>query len=141
MSNVHLAFEPDEAADLRRRRKREQIEQILARAAWLPDSDRAVLEAVFGEGKTVTEVAVLMGCPPRALRRRVRRLLDRVLAHRFVFVTSRIDGWPPTRRRVATACVIEGCSLRDAAKRLGISLYSVRRHHEAINAQLEAVLA
>jgi len=139
--NVHLMYEPDQTADLRRRRKREQVEQILARASWLPESDRAVLEAVFREGKTVAEVAALIGCPARALRRRVRRLLDRVQAPRFVFVTSRLDGWPPTRRRVARACVIEWCSLRDAARQLGISLYAVRRHHEAINAQLEAVLA
>ena len=151
MKNVgQCVFDPAEAADLRRRRRRETVELILNRSAYLPDRDRLLIEGVFGEGHSVTELSALTGEAPRTLRRRVRRIVQRMVGvgqvgagrgggDKFLFVVRHMDNWAPTRRRVAEVCVLEGLSLRQAADRLGLSLYAVRRHHEAINAQLEAI--
>ncbi|MEN0020685.1 MAG: hypothetical protein AAF747_07375 [Planctomycetota bacterium] len=43
--------------DLRRRKRREAAEQIVALAQHLPDPDRQLLEAVFGDGQSVSQVA------------------------------------------------------------------------------------
>lgn len=70
----------------------------------------------------------------RSLRRRLRRLVSRVTSRRFVGVMRQRDGWSPTRRRVATACVLEGLTMREASARLGVSYHVVRRHMDAVAA-------
>ncbi|MCA9271470.1 MAG: response regulator transcription factor [Phycisphaerales bacterium] len=47
--------------------------------------------------------------------------------------------WRPTRRKVAGACVLEGLSIREAAERLKLSPYTVRKHKEAIDALCEEI--
>lgn len=127
------------AADLRRRRRREIVEQILDRSAMLPPADRTLMRTIFEDGRSVAEIAALAGkADPRALRRRVRRLVRRVLSNRFLFVMRNRDRWGATRRNVATVCVIHGLSIREAAAELGISLHAVRRQREAVDALYDA---
>lgn len=127
--------------DLRRRRRRELAEQIVRRADWLPREDKSILQAIYEDGRSVTEVAVLRGDSPRQLRRRVHRLVERVLSQKFTFVAAHLPSWSPTRRRVAEACVLHGLSLRRAAERLGLSHHTVRRNYEAVHALYEAACA
>lgn len=128
-----------EGADLRRRRRRELVEDILRHAADLPAADQVLLKLVFADARPVSQVCALRGgSTPRVLRRRVRHLVRRVLSARFRYVLVHRAGWPPTRRRVATRCVIEGRPIREAAQELGLSMYVVRRHKEAIEAMCEA---
>lgn len=131
------SWDPDQAADLRRRRRRELCDQVLARAAWLEPSDRALLEAVYRDGRSAVELAQLTGDNPRTLRRRIRRLVRRVLGPEFAFVAGRRERWTSSRRRVAEACILHGQSMRTAASELGVSLHTVRRHLAAIRAQYE----
>jgi len=131
-------FDPSEASDLRRRRQRALTETLLDRAEHLPADDRALLESVYREGASVSGLAELLNTPARSLRRRVRRLVQRVLSERYVFVAHRRREWSPTRRRVAEACVLGGRSLREAASELRLSLHAVRRHADAIHAMYEA---
>ncbi|MEL7473142.1 MAG: hypothetical protein AAGK04_07480 [Planctomycetota bacterium] len=133
-----IGFNPSEGADLRRRRRRELTEALLERSSRLPDEERALIEAVYREGRPVVEIARLRGESPRPLRRRVRRLVERVMSERFGFVARRVAEWTPNRRRVAEACVLHGCSLREAAERLRLSLHAVRRHSDAVQALFEA---
>lgn len=137
----HAALDAGVEADLRRRRRRDHTARLVERAVWLPPRDRALIEAVFHHGRTVTDLAKLTGDSPRSLRRHVRQLAARLVSPRFLFVVHHRDLWTASRRRVGTACFIEGLSLRAAAGQLGMSLHTVRRHTDAIEAAYETVLA
>lgn len=124
--------------DLRRRRRRDIVEQIVRRADWLPRDDRTILCAIYEDGRSVTEVAQLRGDDPRRLRRHVRRLVQRIMSPKYLFVAAHKGAWTPTRRRVAEACVLHGLSLRGAAERLQLTHHTVRHHYHAVNALFEA---
>jgi hypothetical protein len=125
--------------DLRRHQRRELAQLVVQRSEHLPPGDRELLRAVYDKGLRVVDLArAAHGCP-RAMRRRIRVLVARVISDRYIFVASRQDAWCETRRRVAIACVLHGLSLRRAAESLGFSLHLVRRHHDAILAQAEGV--
>lgn len=162
---------PDPPVDLRRRAGREFAELLVARADALAAPDRALIRAVFREGLSVREVAELQagaasstpddaqpgasagtdpGARVRTLRRRVRALIARMTSTRFLIVLraagpgatpAAASPWPATRRRVAVACVLQGMTLRDAARSLRLSLHSVRRHMDVINALADATHA
>jgi len=131
--------------DLRRGFRRDLAETLVERAAHLPAHDRMLVEAVFREGRSISELSRLWGDPPprgrspRSLRRRLRKLVERLLSPGYVVVAQHLGRWSPGRRRVATACVLHGKSLREAAESLGMTLHSVRRHFEAVNAVVDAV--
>ncbi|HED54591.1 MAG TPA: hypothetical protein ENJ00_10390 [Phycisphaerales bacterium] len=123
--------------DLRRKRSRAMVEVLRERARYLPETDRALIEAVFADGTPVTKLAGVIGEDPRKLRRRIRRVTGRLLDPRFRFVAERQSSWRPTRRKVGQACVLDGLSIRKASARLQLSFYTVRRHKEAIEAMYE----
>jgi DNA-directed RNA polymerase specialized sigma24 family protein len=133
---IHLEYA--RGADLRRRRSRDLADTVLARCDALPESDAILLRAVFGDNRPMTEIALLSQTPVRRLRRRVRRLLDRLLSPTFGFVLAQSGGWTLPRRRVARAVVIEGKSYRTAGRDLGLSLHAVRRHCACVHAMCEA---
>jgi len=124
----------EHASDLRRRHARSMIERLVEMAGALPKSDRVLIETLYRDGRSASELAAIRGEDARAIRRRVRRLVRRVLSPEFRFVAMHKHEWPRTRRAVAEICVIEGRSLRDAAASLGTSLHAVRRHRDTIAA-------
>jgi hypothetical protein len=103
-----------DAVDLRRIHTREFIQSICDRAKFLPDSERALLDEVYNLGKSVAEIAETRGEKISHLRRRVRRITNRVLDPRYRYVAENQGQWRPTRRKVASACVIEGLSIKEA---------------------------
>lgn len=127
-----------EQTDLRRRGVRDRSEVILMRAAYLEPEDRRLIEVVFADGLTCNAVAELLGESPRRIRRRVRTLVDRVSSDRFAFVMRERERWPATRRRVATACVLQGRSYRESAAHLKLTFHAVRRQMNAVEALFEA---
>lgn len=129
---------PDRVADLRRRLGREEVETVLALAEHLGPEERSLLRMVFDGGVPVGEVARVRGCPARTLRREVRALVKRVTDPRFVFVLSSREVWGANRRKVASACVVQGLTLRETASVTGLSLHAVRRHMGAIEALFES---
>lgn len=110
------------------------IEQLVERAVHLPPDDRALIQAVYGDGKNVAEIARLAREDPRSLRRRVRRIVKRLAAPEYAFVVLQASRWSRTRRRVAEVCILHGRSMRTAATELNLSLHTVRRHHDAVRA-------
>lgn len=124
-------------SDLRRHRRREVVELVIERSRRLPEDERALVEAVLAEGRSVAEVARLRGESARATRRRVHRIVARALSPLFAFVSQHLDAWPSRRRRVAEITVIRGLSLRAAAEELGETVWAVRREREKIQDQLE----
>lgn len=125
------------AADLRRKHARDTVDQLIDRATLLDPTERALIEAIYRDGKPVVELAPLLAADPRVLRRRIRRIVRRAMSHEFAIVAQHRDRWPATRKRVATLCVLQGLSLREAASHLGISLHAVRRQHAAVQALID----
>jgi DNA-directed RNA polymerase specialized sigma24 family protein len=133
-----LPTDPSGIVDLRRRSSRDMAEAIVARAQHLAGSDRAIIELVYGEGKTAVEVAALRDECPRAVRRRLRSVVSRLQSPLFAFVVAERARFSPVRRRIATMCVLHGHSIRAAAERTGLSLHAVRTHMHAIRALFDA---
>lgn len=132
----HIGRQHD-AVDLRRRRRRDVVETIVDNARWALPSDRAVVHAIYREGMTASDLARAMDTSPRIVRRRTRQLASRLLSERFAFVVANRDAWPPGRRRVATACILQGRTMRAAARHLKMSFHAVRKHMDVVHALFE----
>lgn len=130
-------IDPRSVADLRRRHARELTEAVLSGSKYLDEQDRALLEAVYERGIPASHLARLRDEPARTVRRRVRKLAERIASPAFNFVLLHKDAWTPTRRRVAERCVLGGVSMRAAAEQLGTSLHNVRKEMNAINALID----
>ena len=115
------------SVDRKRRHARENVERILARSQWLPESDRQLIVAVYSDGKRFKDLAALTESSPRVMRDRVAKLVVRVSSELFGFVALHCDGWPPAVRRAAETCVFQGLSIREASLALGTSYHNVRR--------------
>lgn len=129
------------ATDLRRSPSREALEVIVHRSGCLLPEDQALMDACFSRGMRVLELARLQGVDPRVVQRRIKRLSARVISPEFSFVLNQESAWPPTRRRIARAVVLEGRTMRGASKALAISLHTVREHVKFIYALFNEHLA
>jgi hypothetical protein len=129
------------ATDLRRSPSREALEVIVHRSGCLLPEDQALMDACFSRGMRVLELARLQGVDPRVVQRRIKRLSARVISPEFSFVLNQESAWPPTRRRIARAVVLEGRTMRGASKALSISLHTVREHVKFIYALFNEHLA
>lgn len=116
------------------------LRAVVRLAQWLPDDERALVGAVYEDGRSISRVAHLTGRAPGELRRALAQLIARVSAPEYAFVVVNRSRWPAARARVATACWLEGRSVRGAAESLGLSLYEVRIHREAVRALIDDAL-
>jgi transposase len=114
-------------------------ERLLLLASFLPESQRALLDALLGEGVPARVIAKLRGTSPRTVRRRASLLVERVNSPAFAIVVSHGRAWPPLREAIARLCVVDGVGMRAAAARLGVSLYTVRREVAQVRAIAEAM--
>ena len=128
-----------DSVDLRRSLSRTLVQTLSERSVFLPNTDHALIKEVYVSGKSIADVARSRGVEISPLRRRVRRLTSRMLTPRYRFVTEHRHTWRPTRKKVADACVIQGLSIKEAADRLDMSVYLVRKHRDAIEAMVEAL--
>lgn len=119
---------------LRRRVLDAQADALLRRAHVLDPDDRALLEALLREGESFLGAARSRGVCTRTVRRRMRRLINRMASERFLFVLAQHLSWPLGRRRVGEACVLRGRSMRAAARELSLSVHAVRRHLAVVSA-------
>lgn len=126
------------ATDLRRKGARDYADAVLSRARALPAEERALLHAIYAEGRTATEIATLRHEDPRNLRRRVRVILKRLRDPLYAFILRQRPYLSPVRRRVATLCILHGHSIRAASERTGLSMHAVRKHLHALHALHEA---
>lgn len=129
----------EEALDLRRKRSRQIYESIRQAARHLPDEERVLIDDIYEHEIPIFLIARRTGEDPRAVSRRVRRITRRLLDPRFRFVAEHRSAWRPTQSTVAKACVLDGLSIREAARRLDLSRHTVRRHKEAIDALFELI--
>lgn len=137
---------PGDPADLRRKRRRAFADRLLELSVNLPDHDRTLIEASFRDSLRVVELASLVhGQSPtdtqiRAMRRRIRMLVRRLLNPRFDFVLRALvnaEGiarapWSPLRARVAREYFLQGRTMRAIASDARVSFYLIRRHRDAV---------
>ena len=121
----------DAALDLRRKRRRAMVTKVLDAADHLPPDERQLLLAIYGRGMPVSEAALMMGTPERQLRRRVKALVKRVCDPAFQAAIRLGPQLPRPIDQAARLTIIEGLPVRQAALRLGLSYYSVRKRREA----------
>ncbi|MEO0512926.1 MAG: hypothetical protein AAF108_08530 [Planctomycetota bacterium] len=144
--------------DLRRSRRRRMVEQLLGRADALPGLERALVEAVYRDGRSLADIArrgIVPGVTPaqtpaRTLGRRFRKIVARLTDPTFQYVSWKINAgpagrsapaatWSPTRRSIAERVIIFGRSQRTVAGELGLSLHTVRKHTDAVRVEAMTV--
>jgi hypothetical protein len=93
---------------------------------FLPRPDYQLLTALLLKRVPLTTLAGLMGVDRGVVRRRVARLLARITAPEFYYITMGHVELSDSDRSVAELCYVQGVSLRECAKRLNISFGMVR---------------
>ncbi|MGH7244798.1 MAG: hypothetical protein ACREJD_15400 [Phycisphaerales bacterium] len=145
--------------DLDRRRRealsREFATRVTEHAKWLPAADLALLNWVYRSQRPLTELAATGMARQWVLHRKLNRIVARVLspAYRHVAMvlacTKKPPQWPPApNARIteealqlasARAIFINGLTVRETARILGISRQRVTRYREIVALQAEAL--
>lgn len=156
-----MLSQSEQIVDQRSRTPREQIETLVARARFLPPDDRLLVHAVYVHGTAICDFAALTDRCPRSVSRRLQSLLDRLRSPEYVYVTAHANqylsepvaapqaapGDQASRRvlpvsaqirRIARDCIVEGKPLRQLARELGVSYFSLRQRRIALRALAEA---
>ena len=112
--------------------------RICELAQHLAPTDRAILQLAYADGKTIPQIAALIGAPRHATQRRLRRLTRRVLTPEFAFIAPQLGELDAVARAVARCCIIEGRSVRDAAAHLRTTQHAVRAARHTLLAMARA---
>jgi transposase InsO family protein len=104
------------------------------RAGLLEEIDRELLKSVLLDGLPVSRVSRLMGQPAVLLRRRVRRLLNRLQSPEFLAAARSLPHLDGRQGGLARMILCQGLSLRQAARILHISYFEARTKLMEVNA-------
>ena len=100
---------------------------IEARAALLGEDDRDLLLAVWSYQQPTRMVAHLCGASPRAVRHRIRVLLDRLHSQRFLAAARSLRFLNDAQAELARLHFCQGLSVRRSSEAMGISYHRARR--------------
>jgi len=117
-----------------RHAKRRRIHEILALSHYLPKYEQTLIQQVYEEGLPVARLAHLYQQPPRMMKRRIDLIVKRMSNKLFRFVAMHEDTLPIEVRPTARHVVLQGMSLRRAAKKSGRSLHVIRQHMNTVRA-------
>jgi len=117
---------------------RDLYETVLVRAKFLDPRDRALLDQVLGRGVRPYEVAKVAELSTRAVQRRVRLLIRRLLDPGVEYVIRHYHQWPRDVADVAIAVWVKRWSMRRTADHFDLSLHRVRQHVEATRGLISA---
>ncbi len=137
---MNCFLEPDAANTLLDRRRLEHqtlAERILHRCELLEPADRALLESIYSDHVPIARLARVRGQSPRQVRRRVKRLIERLLCPTTDFVLARRREWEKQRWQAARLHLVAGRGLAETARDLGLTLHTVRKHVEAVRTLYE----
>lgn len=115
------------------------VERVLLLASHLPETQRALLEAIYRDGMTPLAIARLSGTTSRAVRRRASLIIARITSPAYAVAVTHACGWPALRAGVARRCVVEGMGVRATARMLGVSVHAVRGELLRIRAIADAM--
>lgn len=82
----------------------------------------------------MSDLAALTGTTARSMRRRVRKVVDRITAPTFDLVAFHSAGWPTVLVAIGTAVYIRGRTIRDISNELGLPYRAALIHAKAIKA-------
>jgi hypothetical protein len=155
----------------RRRRtalSREIATKVTEHSRWLPDADRALLNWVYRSARPLSELAATGAGAHWVLRRKLQRIVARVLSREYrhvamlLSVSANPPEWPPVdlpplpqgkapekaapldealQLAAARAMFINGLTVRETARVLGISRQRVARLREIVVLQATALVA
>ena len=106
---------------------RELSERVLDKSVHLPTGDRVLVEQLLRYGFSIREIARLTEKSPSSVSRRMKSVMKRMEDPMFEFVVNRSDFVPRDSRVTGRLVYVEGFSLRESAKKLGVSLHEVRK--------------
>ena len=113
--------------DLRRTRAKNFPASLLTWADFLDPMDRAILVSIFRDGQRLKTVAATASMSADSLRKRVRRLLDRVVDPDFQAIARHLGQFPPQHAEIARRCILYGHSVARVATDLRLAPAEVRR--------------
>jgi DNA-directed RNA polymerase specialized sigma24 family protein len=117
---------------------RRSVEAVLQLAQRLPAHERGLVEAVYRDGRSPTDIARSVGQPPRRFQRKLNAIMQRIGDPMFLFVARRLDELPGELRPVARRSVLQGLSQRQTAEATGRSLHTVRMQLHTLRTLAEA---
>jgi len=112
---------------------------ILGRAELLLPRERLLVEAIVVRGQPVKTVAWMMGVSPRTIRRRVRRLCERMTSPAFLDAARSLHYLQPDDAKLARLHFCGGMSHRQLVRELGLSVHTIRRRLDGIRAQIAMI--
>lgn len=117
---------------------RHRIEQVLMRAEYLDQPDRALLDQVLARNVRPRQIAAVTGCTARCVQRRVRRLVLHLTDPAVLHILRNHRKWEASTGRVALCVLVQRRTLRDTAGELNLSLHEVRQCVQKVKGLLEA---
>ena len=117
-----------------RQNKRAQVDELRARAEYLPKDDRLLIEQVLAGNMPIAHLARMYQQPPRYLQRRAQSILKRLSHKYFKFVALQMNTLPREVRSTAKLVILYGQSMRKTAETSGLSLHKVRNHMNTVRA-------
>ena len=132
-----MRIEPSEAMAENLKSRQGWAGRLLELAEHLESADRALIRSIYYRGMSAAEFARAARAHPRTVSHRLRRLVERMTSPTFLRIIDRRRAWPEQQRKVAEAIFLRGLSQRDTARRLDVSLHTVRRESDRIRAIIE----
>ncbi len=117
-----------QSIDLRRTEASYAQDEVSLWADFLADADRAVLQSVFLHNMQIRSIAAAGKTSADTLRKRIRRLLQRITSADFQFIARHLDVLPPPTKAIAKLCILQGFSISQAAEKLRLAPNYVRQH-------------
>ncbi len=132
--NPYLLSETED----RRPARRGDLDQLVALADSLPRAERELIEAVYVDGRSMSELARLARVTPRTMQRRVQRIRKRTQSHYFRYFALQGYRLPADVRPVGQRLLLEGLSLRATATLTRLTLHEVRQRQTRLLALIDA---
>lgn len=116
--------------------KQALAERVLMRSEHLDPLERALVEQVYERGVPLRQIALVRGCSVRTIQRRIAQLSRRLTHPQVEQVLRQHRHWPTLTARIAMHVWVRGCSMRETAQRLDLTLHQVRMQVQIIRGLL-----
>ncbi len=112
-------------------------EALLARAAFLPPAEQALVRLIYERGGKLAEAAAMLGRSRQQVGRLLQRLVRRLADPQSLFIMQHQEEWDPPTRAIALTIWLHRRSARHVADQLGLSLHAVRQQIQAIRIMMQ----
>ena len=116
-----------QSIDLRKSDTTQAHDEVTLWADFLADTDRAILHSIFLHNIQIRTLAASGQTAADTLRKRIRRLLQRISSIEFQFIARNLAVLPPPTRAIAQLCILQGRSISEAASELRLAPNYVRQ--------------